>query len=301
MNIQKEIEKLKREKNAVVFAHYYAPGDVQALADKTGDSYYLAKEAVKTDADIVVLCGVGFMGESVKILNPQKKVLVPDPLADCAMAHMATVKKIEEMRSKYEDLAVVCYINSTAELKCHSDVCVTSSNAVKIVRALPQKNIFFIPDRHLGSYVATMVRGKNIILNDGYCPIHAALTAKEVRQMKDLYPNAPVLAHPECRDEVLMLASFIGSTAGILAYAKQSEAKEFIICTEVGVDFALQSENPDKKFYYPEKTLCCQDMKRNTPEKILHVLQTGENEVKVTEEVRLGALGCLERMLELAK
>ncbi len=300
-SIQEKILKLKNEKNAIILAHYYVPGDVQALADDVGDSYYLAKAATETDATTVVFCGVGFMGQSVKILNPEKTVLMPDMRSDCAMAHMASAEKIAEMRSIYPDLAVVCYINSTAELKCMSDVCVTSSNAVKIVEALPNKNIYFIPDRNLGSYVAKLVPHKNIILNDGCCPIHAALTADQVKRVKEIYPNAQVLAHPECREEVLTLANYIGSTSGILTYAKNSDAREFIICTEDGVDHALTNDNPQKKFYYPEKRLCCLDMKWNTPEKILHVLQTGENEVKVDEKVRSRAILPLERMLELAK
>ena len=299
--IQEEILKLKKEKNAIILAHYYVPGDVQALADYVGDSYYLAKIAAGTDAKTVVFCGVGFMGQSVKILNPHKTVLMPDLRADCAMAHMASAEKIAEMRKNYPDLAVVCYINSTAELKCLCDVCVTSSNAVKIVESLPNKNIYFIPDRNLGNYVAAMVPHKNIILNDGCCPIHAALTADTVRAMKKAHPDAAILAHPECTEGVLMLANFIGSTSEILAYAHESELSSFIICTEEGVDYALMRENPDKQFYYPEQRMCCFDMKLNTPEKVLHVLQTGENEVTVDDRVRECAMIPLERMLKLAK
>ena len=220
--IVNEINTLKKEKNAIILAHYYAPGEVQALADYVGDSYYLAKVAKNTDADVVVFCGVGFMGESVKLLNPDKKVLMPDITADCPMAHMADIAKIEELRAQYEDLAVVCYINSTAALKCHSDVCVTSSNALKIVKSLPNKNIFFIPDENLGSYVAKQVPEKNIILNKGYCPVHAVVTAAQVDEQKAKHPSAEVLTHPECREEVLQRSDFIGSTAEIITYAKNS-------------------------------------------------------------------------------
>ena len=300
-SLEKEIEKLKREKNALILAHYYAPAEVQALADDVGDSYYLAQKAVCTDAKVIVFCGVGFMGESVKILNENKTVLMPDMNADCPMAHMAQVEKIQKMRQDYEDLAVVCYINSGAALKCVSDVCVTSSNAVKIVRSLPQHNIYFIPDRHLGQYVAEMVPEKNIILNDGYCPIHASLLAEEVVNVKKKHPEAKVLAHPECNDGVLALADYVGSTQHILEYAHKSEHDAFIVCTEVGIDHALTKQNPGKRFYYPEKPMCCIDMKYNTAEKVLRVLQTGENEVKVAEEVKDGALAALRKMLEVAK
>ena len=300
-NVLKEIEKLKREKNAVILAHYYVSAEVQSLADYVGDSFYLAKIAKESSADIIVFCGVSFMGESAKILNPTKKVLMPDMSADCPMAHMVKAGKIEEMREKYDDLAVVCYINSTADLKCKSDVCVTSSNAVKIAMALPNKNIFFIPDRNLGVFVAEQVPEKNVILNDGCCPIHAAISAKELFEARLAHPDALVLSHPECQREILESSDYIGSTADIISYAKKIDANEFIICTEVGVDYRLISDNPEKKFYFPKTEPCCPDMKLITPEKVLHVLKTEENEVFVSDEVREKALLPLDRMLELAK
>ena len=299
--VKTEIQKLKEEKNAVILAHYYAPDEVQEIADYVGDSFYLAKIAKKSAADILVFCGVRFMGESAKILNPEKKVLMPDLTADCPMAHMVAAGKIEEMRSKYEDLAVVCYINSTAELKAKSDVCVTSSNAVSIVKSLPNQNIFFIPDKNLGSFVAASVPEKNIILNDGYCPIHAAISACEVKEEMQKHPNALVLTHPECEADILALSDYIGSTAGIIAYAAESACEEFIICTEDGVEFKLVSDNPAKKFYFPKKRPCCTDMKRNTLENLLHVLKTEENEVIVGDDRRAAALVPLDRMLELAR
>lgn len=299
--MKNQIEQLKRTKNAVVLAHYYAPAEVQAIADHVGDSFYLAKIAKQSDADILVFCGVGFMGESAKILNPDKKVLMPEPAADCPMAHMVADGVIEEMRSRYDDLAVVCYINSTAELKCKSDVCVTSSNAVKIVKALPNKNIFFIPDKNLGSFVAKQVPEKNIILNDGCCPIHARLTAAQIREQRELHPEALVLTHPECGPDVLALSDYIGSTADIIAFAKADTADEFIVCTESGVDFKLITDNPDKRFYYPNPRPCCADMKLNTLEAVLSVLEKEDKEVTVDEDIRQGALIPLERMLELGK
>ncbi len=299
-NIINEIQKLKEEKNAVILAHYYVNDEVQAIADYVGDSFYLAKVAKNVDKDTIVFCGVSFMGESAKILNPEKTVLMPDLAADCPMAHMADISKIEELRGKYDDLAVVCYINSTAELKAYSDVCVTSSNAVKIVKALPNQNIFFIPDENLGRHVAEQVPEKNIILNDGYCHVHVNITSDSVMAAKAQHQNALVLAHPECKKDVLVLADYIGSTADIIAFASKSDNEEFIICTEDGVSYKLKLENTDKKFYFGGKP-CCADMKLNTLEKVCHVLRTGENEVFVSDERREKALRPLDKMLEMAK
>ena len=299
--MKNQIAQLKKEKNAVILAHYYAPSDVQEIADYVGDSFYLAKIAKQSTADILIFCGVSFMGESAKILNPSKKVLMPDLTADCAMAHMVAPGMIDKMRAKYRDLAVVCYINSTAELKCQSDVCVTSSNAVKIVKALPNKNIFFIPDRNLGGFVAKQVPEKNIILNDGCCPVHTKITPEQVMKEKEWHPNALVLAHPECEEAILSISDFIGSTADIISFAKTSSASEFIICTEIGVDYKLITDNPNKRFYFPNPHPCCTDMNRNTLERVLSVLEQEDRVVEISEEVRQRALLPLNRMLELAK
>lgn len=299
--VAEEIKALKKEKNAVILAHYYCEDAVQALADYVGDSFYLAKVAKKSRADILVFCGVSFMGESAKILNPDKTVLMPDLRADCAMAHMADIKRIEEMRQKYPDLAVVCYINSTAELKRHSDVCVTSSNAVRIVRNLPNHHIYFIPDQNLGRFVREQVPEKNVMVCDGYCPVHRAITADQVTAEKKKHPQALVLTHPECTAEVLALSDYAGSTADIIRYAGESEATEFIICTEVGVSYRLRTDHPEKRFYFCDPCPYCTDMKYNTPEKILEVLKTGKGAVEIDSETRLGALAPLEKMLELAK
>ena len=249
--LKTQIEELKKRKNAVILAHYYAPAETQAVADFVGDSFYLAKIAKESLADVIVFCGVQFMGESAKILCPQKKVLMPDLTADCAMAHMVEEGLIERMRQEYEDLAVVCYINSTAALKCKSDVCVTSSNAVRIVSSLPNKNIFFIPDKNLGSFVKAQVKDKNIILNDGCCPVHVRMQAQDVKAELDAHPGALVLSHPECESGVLELSHFIGSTADIIAYAKECGAEEFIICTEDGVEFSSLQIILRKDFIFP--------------------------------------------------
>lgn len=299
--MRNRIETLKKEKNAVIMAHYYAPDQVQEIADFVGDSFYLAKVAKESNADVIVFCGVGFMGESAKILSPDKKVLMPDLRADCPMAHMVKEGKIAEMREKYDDLAVVCYINSTADLKCQSDVCVTSSNAVKIVRSLPNKNIFFVPDRNLGRFVAAEVPEKNVILNDGCCPIHAEITAAQVKALMNEHKDALVLCHPECEEEVVSLSHFSGSTAEIIDLAKKSDKDEFIICTEEGVAFKLRNDNPKKRFYFPSPCPTCKDMKLNTIEKVLKVLENEENQVEVNDEIREKALLPLNRMLELGK
>ncbi len=299
--MEKQIEKLKSEKNAVILAHYYAPKEAQKVADYVGDSFYLAKVAKKTAADMIVFCGVSFMGESAKILNPEKKVLMPDLSADCPMAHMVKPGIIDEMRKTYGDLAVVCYINSTAELKCQSDVCVTSSNAVKIVKSLPNQNIFFIPDRNLGRYVAEQVPQKNIILNDGYCPIHAKITVEQLEAVKVEHPDAQILTHPECEPEVLTISDYIGSTAEMIDYANKSDRSEFIICTEDGVNCKLTEENPNKKFYFVSPAPCCKDMKLNTLEKILSALEKEDNVVEIDKATREKALVPLDRMLECAK
>lgn len=301
MGIVEEINRLKKEKDAVILAHYYVRPEVQEIADYIGDSFYLSKVAVGLKEKTIVFCGVSFMGESAKILNPDKTVLMPDLSADCAMAHMADAETIQKMRNTYEDLAVVCYINSTAELKRHSDVCVTSANAVKIVKALPNHNIFFIPDRNLAHYVAEQVPEKNFVFNEGYCPVHERMQLEEIKKAKKEYPEAEILVHPECPEEIRAIADYIGSTSGIIAYAGESDRKEFIICTESGVRHELEKQNPEKRFYFTRTEPVCQDMKFITLEKIARVLENGENEVQVSQEVREEAKKALQNMLRLAK
>lgn len=301
MGIETQINQIKKEKNAIILAHYYVQPEVQEIADYIGDSFYLSKIAKELDNPIIVYCGVSFMGESGCLLNPNKKILMPDIVADCPMAHMVTKEEIEQARRTYEDLAVVCYINSTAEIKSWSDVSVTSANAVQIVKNLPNKNILFIPDKNLGRFVKSQVPEKNVMLVEGYCPIHQEILKEHIIALENQYPEAEVLVHPECNSEVTELADYIGSTTGIIKYAKQSECKKFIIATEIGVLHELQKQNPDKEFYFPEKTPVCVDMKRITLEKILHVLKTEENQMKVDEAQSETAKMTLSRMLELAR
>ena len=243
MSVTEKIKELKAQKNAIILAHYYVADEIQEVADYTGDSFYLAKAAKETDADILVFCGVSFMGESAAILNPDKKILMPDRNADCAMAHMVNTDKIKEIKKKYKDLAVVCYINSTAKIKTYSDVCVTSANAVKIVKNLPNQNIFFIPDGNLGRYVKEQIPEKNIILNDGYCPIHQAMSIASVKAAKANHPNDKFLVHPECTKELLDEADYVGSTSGIIKFAKEDNAKEYITAAKTRMQSIVRRQD----------------------------------------------------------
>lgn len=299
-----ELEDLKKRNDAVVLAHYYVAPEVQAAADYVGDSFYLAKLAVKLSQKTIVLAGVEFMGESVKLLNPSKTVLLPEPQADCPMAHMVQKMTVDAARARYgEDLAVACYVNSTVEIKSWSDVCVTSSNAVKIVSELPQKHVLFIPDRNLGRYVAEQVPDKHIILNDGCCPRHEAISLEELRDLKAAHPAAKVLAHPECTEEVLAEADYIGATSGIIGYAEKSDASEFIIVTVQGVLYELEQRcaGQNKRFYVTTTPPTCADMDRVTLEKVVSCLKTGAGEVELppVDQAERAKL-VLDRMLEYA-
>lgn len=294
------IEELKAAKNAVIMAHYYVEDEVQDIADYIGDSYYLSDMATRIDADVIVLCGVMFMGESAKVLNPNKKVLLPAADADCPMAHMATIEKIREVRTQYEDVAVVCYVNSTAELKAASDVCVTSANALKIVKALPNKNIFFIPDQNLAHYIADQLPEKHFIFNDGFCHVHHTVTPEQITQAKQARPDALVLVHPECKPEVTVMADYIGSTSGIIKFATESDAKQFIVVTEMGVLHELKKRNPDKAFYVAGNMQVCPNMKKITLDKIIDALEQEKPEVVMDAGLMEAAHKPMVRMLELS-
>lgn len=294
------VAQLKKEKNAVILAHYYVDDDVQQVADYIGDSYYLSKVATTLSEKVIVFAGVNFMADSAKVLNPDKKVILPDITADCPMAHMVTTAQIKKVREMYDDVAVVCYINSTLELKAESDVCVTSANAIKVVKALPNKNIFFIPDKNLAHFVAERIPEKHFIYNEGYCPVHNFLEVKYVEDIKKKYPNIKVLAHPECPRLVLEKADYIGSTSGIIEYAKNSDDKEFLICTENGVNHKLKLDNPNKMFIFNDLSIC-PDMKKITLQSVIDALEGLKPQVTVSEDLRKLALKPLEKMLELAK
>lgn len=294
-----EIEKLKKEKDTVILAHYYVDGKVQEIADYVGDSFYLSKLATTVKQKNVLFCGVSFMGESAKLLNPEKRVVMADIYADCPMAHMVDVRAIEEVREQHPGAAVVCYVNSSANIKAHSDVCVTSSNAVDIVRELPQKEIFFIPDNNLGRYAASQIPEKQFIFHDGFCHVHKSITRENVQRAKELHPNALVLAHPECSMDVLEIADFVGSTAQIIDYAARSGKDVFIICTEIGIFYELQQKNPDKKFYSVGHRQFCPNMKKISLDKVLYQLQNMDNSVELDESIMERARRPLEKMLEL--
>lgn len=301
ITMRERIEQLKKEKDIVILAHYYVDGEVQEIADLVGDSYFLAKKATEVSQQNILFCGVSFMGESAKILNPGKRVIMADEFADCPMAHMVDIAKIQQVREQYPDVAVVCYVNSTAEIKAYSDVCVTSSNALRVVQSLPNKHIFFIPDNNLGRYISTLVPEKEFIFNDGFCHVHTSIHRENVEEAKKLHPNAPVLTHPECTADVLEISDFIGSTSEILDYATKSDAKEFIICTEMGIFFELEQKNPDKRFYSVGHRQFCPNMKKITLEKVVRAMEEMESEVTMDEELRVKANAPLVKMLELAK
>lgn len=299
--MKEKMEQLKREKDFAILAHYYVDGSVQEIADYVGDSFYLSKVATTITNKNILFAGVSFMGESAKLLNPDKHVYMANETADCPMAHMADAEDIRKIRDENDDLAVVCYVNSTAEMKAYSDVCVTSSNALKVVGNLKEKNIFFIPDYNLGHYIAQKMPEKNFILNDGFCHVHKSIEAKLVEQAKKMHPLAPVLAHPECKEETLALADFIGSTSQIIDFATENEAAEFIICTEMGVFYELALKNPTKKFYSVGHRQFCPNMKKISLEDVLTVLEHPEHEIILPEEIMEKARQPLVKMLELAR
>lgn len=296
-----EIKALKKEKNAVILAHYYVPKEIQEIADYVGDSYYLSKLAATLPQNMICFCGVSFMGESAKALSPQKTIVMPDLSADCAMAHMSNISQIELIRQQYDDLAVVCYINSSSLLKAHADVCVTSSNALKVTKALTAHNIYFIPDQNLAHYIAKQLPEKNFIFPSGYCPIHNKIEKGDVILAKEKHPNALVLAHPECKEEVLQKADFIGSTSAILDFAKENSAIEYLIATEIGVFYELEKQNPKKKFYPIKEQQICTDMKKNTLDKIISSLKDESHEIHLSKNLQRQSSLPLEKMLLLAK
>ncbi len=298
--LQEEILKLKKEKNICILAHSYQSRPIVEVADYVGDSFQLSQMATKVDAKTVIMCGVRFMAETVKILSPEKTVLMPNTTAGCPMAEQMSPEYIESVKAEHPGAKVVAYINTTAALKTICDVCVTSASAVKIVSELPDKDILFIPDINLGSYVARMVPEKNIILLNGGCPVHAAMTAEDVKAAKELYPNALFLVHPECKPEVVEQADFVGSTTAIMKYAQESDAKEFIIGTEISIAEHLACDCPGKQFYQLSSRLLCNDMKATTLVDLYNTLVDGTGkEIVLDNETIANARVCIDKMLEL--
>ena len=294
-----KIQELKSKRNAVILAHNYQPGEIQDIADFTGDSLGLSVQASKTDADVIVFCGVLFMAETASILSPQKTVLLPDKNAGCPMADMITAKQLESLKAQHPEALVVCYVNSSADVKALSDYCCTSSNAVKLIDRLPKdKKIIFVPDQHLGKFVEEQT-GRQMILWPGFCPTHVRILAEDVETTRKAHPDAMVLAHPECGPEVRAIADALLSTGQMLTFAGKSEKKEFIIATEQGILYSLKKRYPDKGFYPASDKAICPNMKKITLEKVLWSLQDMQYVISVPQEVRVKAHRALERMLEV--
>ena len=297
--LQEIILSLKAEKNALILAHYYQTADIQEIADHVCDSFAMAQRAYEAKEELLIICGVHFMAESAKLLNPDKTVLLPVRDAGCPMANMADPGEVTALRARYPDAAVISYVNTSAAVKAVSDVCCTSSSAAKIARALPEKRIIFIPDRNLGAYVATQTPEKEIILFSGYCPVHDFASKTDVAAAKTAYPGASLLVHPECREEVLQQADYVGSTEGIIAQALQSAAGEFIIGTENGVVERLKKLAPEKKFYPLRSGFDCADMKKTRLSDVYNALESGEFEILLNSDIIEGAAKALRRMVEL--
>lgn len=293
------IVRRKQEMNALIVSHFYQLPEIQEVADFVGDSLQLAKQAAETDAEVIVFCGVHFMAESAKILSPHKTVLLPEKNAGCPMADMVTGDALRAKKAEYPDAVVVSYVNTSAEVKAETDICCTSSNAVNIVKSIPlDKEIIFVPDRNLGSYIESQT-GREMIMWEGYCPIHENLTVAEVMEQKSLHPEAKVVVHPEVPASVAKIADEVSSTSGILNYVKNSPNKEFIIGTEAGFLYTLNKNCPDKTLYLARPEFTCQDMKETTLEKLAIALEKMEYQIEVPEDIRKKAYLSLERMLKI--
>jgi quinolinate synthase len=300
-DLKKKILELKKERGAVIIVHNYQRDEIQDIADISGDSLALSQAVVRVDAKVIVFCGVDFMAESASILNPEKIVLLPVREAGCPMADMVTVERLREKKKKHPNAAIVCYVNSSAEIKAESDICCTSSNAIQIVKSLKDyKEIIFIPDKNLGRYVQNNAPDKKIILWEGFCPTHIRVSKEEVLKMKELHPEAEILAHPECNLDILSVSDAICSTAGMFKHAKSSKSKSFIIVTEAGMLYGLKKANPDKEFYVPTERLVCPTMKLTTLGWVAHSLEAMEHQIKIAGEIREKGYKALARMLEVS-
>ena len=297
--IIEKIQELKIRRNAVILAHNYQPGEIQDIADYTGDSLGLSVLAASTDAEVIVFCGVLFMAETAAILSPDKIILLPEKNAGCPMADMITAGQLEELKARHPEAITVCYVNTPAEVKAHCDYCCTSSNAVELVNSLEEnKEIIFVPDKYLGMYVAERT-GRNLILWPGYCPTHARITAEQIEKLKTSRPDAVVIAHPECNEQVAHIADEMLSTGQMLIFVKTSPAKSFIVATELGIIHTMKKENPKKEFIPVSANIICPNMKMITLEKVLWALEDMRYEITVSKEIALKAKGALDRMLEV--
>jgi len=294
----KKIAALKKKKNAVILVHNYQLGEVQDIADFIGDSLELSQNAAKTNASVIVFCGVHFMAETASILCPDKVVLLPDMNAGCPMANMITAERLREKKKEHPQAVVVCYVNSSAEVKAESDICCTSANAVKVVESLDAREIIFVPDQYLGHYVSTKT-SKKMILWPGFCPTHARIKPERIKELKRDYPQARVVVHPECRPEVIALADEVLSTSGMCRYARRDDVREMVVGTEMGIIHRLRRENPGKRFIPISEQAICPNMKLITLEKVLWSLEEMNPEVKVPEEIRLRAKAAVDKMLKI--
>lgn len=299
--IIKKISVLKKRKNAVILAHCYQNIEIDEVADYVGDSLYLSQKAKETDADIIVFAGVYFMAQTAKLLSPEKKVLLPRMESGCQMADMIDFEQIREFKSKHPGLPVVCYINSTAEVKSECDICCTSSNAVDVVRSMNVDEVLFLPDTYLGKWVESKLGNVKIHTYPGYCPTHLKILPKDIIRLREEYPNAPVLAHPECHREVTKLADYVGGTAGIMRYAADSKDTTFIIATEKGVVERLRRDYPEKRFILIKDNIVCPNMKRHTLDDIYEALDKEQHEITVDERIARKAVSCINRMLYVPK
>lgn len=298
--LAEEILSLRQKRKAVILVHNYQIGEVQDIADFVGDSLELSQKAAKTDAGVIVFCGVHFMAETASILSPDKIVLLPDINAGCPMANMITAEALKKKKEELPNAAVVCYVNSSAEVKAESDICCTSANALKVVESVDADEILFVPDQYLGHYISTKTK-KKMSFWPGYCPTHVKIQPHDIARRKQEHPQAKVIVHPECRPEVIALADEVLSTGGMIRFAQQTEAKEIIIGTEIGIIHRLKKENPSKEFIPVSEKAICPNMKSITLEKVLWALQDMAPEVKVTEEIRLRAKTAVDKMLEIGR
>jgi quinolinate synthase len=299
--LQDKIQKLKEEKRAIILAHYYQKDEVQEIADFIGDSLALSIEASKTNASTIVFCGVKFMAETAKILSPDKKVLLPVLDAGCPMADMANSENVMKMKDEIGDVSIVSYVNTNVDVKMISDICCTSANAINVVKSLDSKKILFVPDKHLGAYVKKNVSGKEIYLFNGYCAVHDSFNKHDIQNLLAKYPDAKVCVHPESPLEVIELADFVGSTAGIIKYCKESNAKEFIIATESGIVFELKKQLPDKFFYTLGTKAICVNMKKTTLKNVADALEHEIYEINLTDEQIQKARKPIERMIAIKR
>ena len=299
--ITEKIKRLKKEKNAVILAHCYQNPEIDEVADFVGDSLYLSRMAAQTDADIIVFAGVYFMAQTAKILSPDKKVLLPRKEAGCAMADMINLEQLRNFKAQYPGIPTVCYINSTAEVKSECDICCTSSNALQIVASLNSAKVLFLPDQYLGKWVEAKLKNIEVITYDGCCPVHRNILPEDILKVKKLYPDAKILTHPECRKEVAALSDYVGSTTGIMKYAKESSAEAFIIATEKGVLDRLKRDCPNKKFIPVKDDLLCESMKCTRLEDIYDALNNEQYEITVEKTLSAKALSCIDKMLEVSK